>query len=222
MEIAGNHEQTALWAVRLKLKFEESMKRVILAVLTVLLAVSCSGKKENGTASESSSGVIDKGPAQQYAGETDFDYNWDKNVKDGIVINKYVGKQKEVRIPPTIQNFKVTSISSGAFRGNKNITSVTIPNNVTSIGNNAFYGCTSLASVTIPKSVTKLGLDAFKDCTNLTSVTFQGIIVRKDFGAVGQTVVGLFPGDLADKYLDTNGGIGTYTRFANGQEWRKR
>jgi hypothetical protein len=162
------------------------------------------------------------GGGTQYASEKDFEYEWDKNVKDGIIINKYVGTQKEVRIPPTIQKFKVTSIDSGAFRDNKNITSVTIPNNVTSIGARAFINCSSLTSVTIPRSVTKIGVDAFKDCTNLTSVTFQGVIARKDFGAVGQVVVGLFPGDLADKYLDTNGGAGTYTRFANSQEWRKR
>jgi hypothetical protein len=183
--------------------------------------------------------------ATVYNSAADFEYGWDKNVKDGIEITKYVGSQKEVRIPPTIQKFKVTSIGNGTFRGSNNITSVTIPDSVTTIGNDAFYGCTglvgvtlgngitsigsrafygcsSLASITIPKNVTRIGVNAFKDCTNLTSVTFQGRIVRNNFGSVGQNVVDLFPGDLPDKYLNTNGGPGTYTRFANGQEWRKR
>jgi hypothetical protein len=111
--------------------------------------------------------------AQQYNSAADFEYGWDQNVKDGIEITKYVGSQKEVRIPPTIQNFKVTSIGAGAFRGNRNIASVTIPNSVTTIGNEAFSGCTSLASVTIPSSVTRIEAGAFQDCTNLTSVTFQ-------------------------------------------------
>jgi hypothetical protein len=32
----------------------------------------------------------------------------------------------------------------------------------------------------------------------------------------------LFPGDLAARYLDTNGGPGTYIRLANGRAWRKQ
>jgi hypothetical protein len=236
--------------------------------------------------------------AQQYASETDFQYGWDKNVKDGIEITKYVGKQTEIRIPPTIQNHKVTSIGNSAFRNMNTITSITIPTNVisieggtfggafqgctslasvtipstvttigqrafsgctslanvtipnsvtkiendvfngctklarvtigsgtTTIGARGFNGCTSLASITIPRSVTAIGVDAFKDCTNLTSVTIQSNILSKDFGGVtsiGGVPVGLFPGDLAKKYLDRDGGPGTYIRFANQQEWRKQ
>jgi hypothetical protein len=241
--------------------------------------------------------------AQQYDSEADFNYGWDKNIKDGIEITKYVGKQKEVRIPPSINKLKVTSIGSAAFRYNKNITNVTIPNGVTNIedagktggafaecpslvsvtipnsvtnigvrafigctslasitipnsvtaigndafngctslakvtignglttiGKNAFTGCTSLASITIPRNVTRIEAYAFKDCKNLTSVTFQGAIVKKEFGALGQSsitgapvAVDLFPGDLAERYLDSDGGPGTYIRLVGGQKWRKQ
>ena len=55
----------------------------------------------------------------------------------------------------------------------KNITSVTIGNNVTSIGNYAFYVCTGLTSVTIPNSVTSIGNSAFSGCTKLTSPVYN-------------------------------------------------
>ncbi|WP_406035479.1 leucine-rich repeat protein, partial [Treponema saccharophilum] len=58
-----------------------------------------------------------------------------------------------------------------AFKGDKSLTSVTIPSGVTSIGDYAFYGCTSLTSVTIPDSVTSIGRYAFECCTSLTNVT---------------------------------------------------
>ncbi|MDR1839675.1 MAG: leucine-rich repeat domain-containing protein [Treponema sp.] len=116
----------------------------------------------------------------QQASEGGFNYGWDKNVKDGIEITKYVGDQTDVRIPSTIQNYKVTSIGSGAFRGNRKITSVTIPNSVTLIDggmtSGAFSGCTSLTSVTIPNGVTSIGNNVFNGCTSLTSVTIPNSV----------------------------------------------
>ena len=96
--------------------------------------------------------------AQQYDNEKDFQIDWDKNVKDGVVITRYIGTKKEVRIPPNIQNNPVTGIGEEAFVGNKNITKVTIPNSVTSIEPYVFY-----------------------ECSNLTSVTFQGTIASNNF-----------------------------------------
>ena len=90
----------------------------------------------------------------------------------------------------------VEEISACAFRGYKNLTSVTIPSSVTSIGGSAFadcvslasvvfeegsqlksldsvfYGCTSLKSITIPSSVTSLSA-TFRGCTALAEVTFE-------------------------------------------------
>jgi hypothetical protein len=110
----------------------------------------------------------------QQASEGDFRYDWDKNVKDGIEITKYTGKDKEVSIPSTIKNYKVTSIGNGAFSSNRTVTSVIIPSNVITIGV-AFQSCTSLASVTIPNTVTSIGR-AFQKCTSLASVTIPNSV----------------------------------------------
>jgi len=74
-----------------------------------------------------------------------------------------------------------------------------------------------LAKVTIPDSVTSIEFNAFSGCTNLTSVTFQGTITAGNFDSLYS-----FPGDLRDKYLASNGGAGTYKRFAGGEVWRKQ
>ena len=61
-----------------------------------------------------------------------------------------------------------------AFKGNKSLTSVTIPSSVTSIGDDAFEDCTSLTSVIIPSSVTSIGGDAFRGCSSLKEIHFTG------------------------------------------------
>ena len=65
-------------------------------------------------------------------------------------------KAKRVTIPTVIKvngvTYKVTSIGTKAFNGNKKLTKVTIGINIKKISNNAFFKCRSLKTVTI-KSV---------------------------------------------------------------------
>ena len=65
-------------------------------------------------------------------------------------------KAKRMTIPAVIKvngvTYKVTSIGTKAFNGNKKLTKVTIGINIKKISNNAFYKCRSLKTVTI-KSV---------------------------------------------------------------------
>lgn len=66
----------------------------------------------------------------------------------------------------------VMHIGDYAFRGYKQLTSITIPESVISIGREAFY-YTGLTTVVIPNSVMKLGDEVFSDCTDLTSATLS-------------------------------------------------
>lgn len=84
------------------------------------------------------------------------------------------------------------TIVSEAFKDNKAITSVTLPENVTTIEGQAFMGCTaltdidlgsvqlissyafnsctSLNNVVIPPTVTNIGVEAFRGCTSLQHI----------------------------------------------------
>ena len=69
---------------------------------------------------------------------------------DDAYTNDYSG---DVIIPATVAyngaTYTVTSISSGAFAGSSDLTSVTIPNTVTSIGVYMFRGCNDLVGLTV-------------------------------------------------------------------------
>lgn len=78
-----------------------------------------------------------------------------------------------VEIPATVKNpdnhndsrdYTVAFIASEAFKGEYDITSVTIPNSIIEIGLRAFQGCDGLTTITIPNSVTTIDKGAFNDC----------------------------------------------------------
>ena len=83
---------------------------------------------------------------------------------------------KNIVIPSTYKNFKVTEILEYGFQSSKAET-IIIPDSVTTIGHTAFNGCPSLTSIIIPDSVTSIDYNAFYKCTSLTSVTIgDGVI----------------------------------------------
>jgi uncharacterized lipoprotein YehR (DUF1307 family) len=80
---------------------------------------------------------------QKYDAEKDFKVQPSDDGKE-VAITGYVGKKKEIRIPPRIQNLPVTSIGEGAFKEKKDLIDVTIPNSVTSIGRRLLPVATAL------------------------------------------------------------------------------
>lgn len=79
---------------------------------------------------------------------------WD----DGIYLEGNNTSSGDVIIPSALSyngvTYQVTSIKGSAFRGCKNLTSISIPNSVTSIGKYAFSRCNGLTSVYIPDLAT--------------------------------------------------------------------
>jgi hypothetical protein len=86
-------------------------------------------------------------------------------------------KAKSITIPKSIEvdgvTYKVTSIAGGAFKGNKTVKTITIPNTVTTIGANAFKNCSSLKKLTLSSKVKKIGEKAFSGCKNMKTLTIK-------------------------------------------------
>ena len=82
-----------------------------------------------------------------------------------------------VIIPTTIKikgaTYKVTEISTNAFKNNRKLKKVVIGQNIVRIGKNAFYGCKKLTSITIKSSrltLKNIGKNAFKNTSQKATV----------------------------------------------------
>lgn len=77
-------------------------------------------------------------------------------------------------MPDTIsvkgKKYKVTSIGTNAFKGNKTIKSVKLGDNVITIAGGAFSGCKKLKSIVIGKNLTSIGKKVSKYKKILKSV----------------------------------------------------
>ena len=116
------------------------------------------------------------------------------------VLEKYTGTQSVVEIP-----YGVKAIGSRAFKDNKSVVRVVIPDTVSEIRLSAFYECSNLTDVNIPHgvksigicafghtkisgiilpdSITDIGKEAFASCTQLASVLIPASIKRIGEGA---------------------------------------
>jgi len=77
----------------------------------------------------------------------------------------------------TIPN-EYSIIGNGAFEGCSSLTQIEIPSSVTSIGYNAFEGCSSLTQIEIPSSVTNIGDNAFNGCSSLTQIEIPSSVTN--------------------------------------------
>lgn len=97
----------------------------------------------------------------EYEGEEgDWKY---KNAGGGVYITGYTGSDTEIAIPDKIAGLNVIGIDEHAFKNNKQITKVSIPDGIEYIYSEAFMGCSSLCSVEIPESVNEIYGDSFEE-----------------------------------------------------------
>lgn len=93
-----------------------------------------------------------------------------KNCKGDVIITESISFEEKT--------YDVTAISTGAFKSNTELTSVTISDSVTKIYDEAFYGCTNLASLIIGESVTEIGKYAFYSCRALPSLNIPDSVIK--------------------------------------------
>lgn len=99
-----------------------------------------------------------------------LDYEYSLQTDGTVAITRYLGQEPYVTVPNRVNGVAVTSISTGAFKRNKSLVAVTIPDSVTLLGASAFEGCQQLLSVSIGAGVRDVGHSVFCDCPNLTNL----------------------------------------------------
>ena len=117
--------------------------------------------------------------AEQYG---DYEYVIKNN---GSVILAYNGTEQSVSIPYSFGYFNVTEIAEGAFQGNDNIVSVTMPGSIEIVGDRAFADCTNLETLVLSVGVKEIGNEAFLNCGKVSSVILPfslEVIGKRAFG----------------------------------------
>ena len=77
---------------------------------------------------------------------------------------------EHIVIPKLYKGFPVVAIKDMAFRDNRNIKSVVLPDSIVAIGDYAFFQCNNLRSVKMGDSVTSIGSNAFVNCFSLEEI----------------------------------------------------
>lgn len=92
------------------------------------------------------------------------------SVSNGVAtITGYVGNEKALVIPASIDGYRIVSIGDHAFE-DSSLVSVIISDGVESIGWFAFNGCVKLKEITVPASVTSIGYSAFGAADSKTNI----------------------------------------------------
>ena len=84
----------------------------------------------------------------------------------------YTGTATKVKIANEYQGLPVQAIYKEAFKDNKNITIIVIPDSVLYVRNSAFYNCTALSNIIIGDNVAFIEDMAFYNCRSLETIIF--------------------------------------------------
>ena len=96
-----------------------------------------------------------------------FTYEIAKGRSKGAIITGYLGTEEIVRIPRMLGGSLVVAIDREAFKGNRYLTEVDMPDTVAKIGGGAFQDCISLKKVHLSQGLEKIITSVFKGCIGL-------------------------------------------------------
>lgn len=116
----------------------------------------------------------------------DGEFRYHINDDTTVTITHYLGEEKIVTVPDTINGFDVTNIGKRAFSNNNYIENVYLPDNLQSIGAFAFMECANLKAIDIPNSVERIEENAFCKCTILTEVSLPDRLTKINAGVFSQ------------------------------------
>ena len=102
------------------------------------------------------------------------------------VLKKYVGPGGDVVVPEGVTEIGA-EYYTGAFYGNKQVSSVTLPEGLISICELGFAYCENLKKILVPESLKHIGSEAFKGCEALAD--------ENGFVVVGDGLFGYYSSD---------------------------
>ena len=95
----------------------------------------------------------------------DYDY---QEFYDHVVITRYLGREKEVTVPPRIAGKPVEGIAASAFEYNERVEKIQLPKRIRFIGKHAFFGCTNLTEIKFfKKNMEVVNPTSVNRCPNL-------------------------------------------------------
>lgn len=107
----------------------------------------------------------------------------------GVMIMGGENEQKKIKIPATINDRAVVSISGNAKKTLfPQAKTIILPETLTDIHSYAFAGCKYLKNIKIPSGVTKIGANAFSGCTSLTRIALPDSVTSIAYGAFDNNV----------------------------------
>ena len=97
---------------------------------------------------------------------------YEKTSKNEYIVKRLIALSNDngVTIPEKVNNLNVTGIGDNAFAYRSKLSKINIPINIKSIGNWAFRGDPDLTDVTILNKELTLGVDCFYICPNLNNI----------------------------------------------------
>ncbi len=173
-------------------------KRLLLALLSVLLSFSAKSEIINGICGDNLTWTLDTetgiftvsgtGEMYDYSRYGSLGYQYNGYLKHLVIENgaTYIGKYAfygceslvSVTLPNTLAN-----IGYAAFRNCTSLPSVTLPDSLVSIDELAFYYCASLVGITFPSSIVSIGVRAFCDCSSIENVFIPRSVANIGEGA---------------------------------------
>ena len=148
--------------LKCKIKLKNSLS-VILSVLIVISAALC-------VPVTASAATYDSDP-----NNFKYSYNYGSTLAN---IYGYTGNSEYVKIPSKINGYTITGINTQAFKNNKKLKGIIIPDTVTYVEDSLFSGCISLTDVDLGKGITVITNGMFYNCKNLESLTIPEQIER--------------------------------------------
>ena len=129
--------------------------------------------------------------------------------EEGVVVSDGSNSSGDVVIPASVvvngQTYQVTAIGENAFKDNKGVTSLSIPDGVVKVGAGAFDGCSNLVLISIGKDVATIGEKAFANIGTSTNapkrVGTEALIVKCYPVNVPTTAMNAFEGSSINNGL---------------------